>query len=176
MTSDVLVVIRSSGERTEEACCHLLSRQVPDENIVIIHEVPFEAVVAKTFTLGSERGLRWTLAVDADVLFADEAVAKLMAIAEKADENVFEIQGQTLDKFFAGPRPAGHHLFRTSLFAKALAHVPQEGVSLRPESFVMKKMASTGYPWLQEELIVGLHDHEQYYRDIYRKSFVQAKL
>jgi hypothetical protein len=71
--------------------------------------------------------------------------------------------------------PAGNHLYRTSLLNKARKVVPFDGRSLRPETYVIKEMAKEGYPWIQTEDVIGLHDYEQYYRDIVRKMFVRAR-
>ena len=171
---DVTAIVRSVGERTETACYNLLAEQVPAENIVIINEVPFSAAVAKTFQVGIERGLPWTLCIDADVLLRYGAVNDLLAIAAQADKNVFEIQSNILCKFFGGPRQAGNHIYRTSLLNKALDCIPKTEV-IRPETNTIKQMAARGFPRLEiKKLTIGLHDYEQYYVDIYRKAFVQA--
>lgn len=173
-SKQVTAIVRSVGERTENACYKLLAQQVPEENIVIINEVPFSAAVAKTFQVGIERGLPWTLCIDADVLLKDGAVNDLLTIASQANENVFAIQSSILCKFFGGSREAGNHLYRTSLLNKALDCIPKTEV-IRPESNTIKKMVSQGFSWLRKkELTIGLHDYEQYYVDIYRKAFVQA--
>lgn len=171
---NVTIVIRSVGERTKAACYHLLAQQIPMQNIVVVQESPFTAAIARTFEIGLERGLPWTLCIDADVLVRPEAVIELLSIAQQTDENVFEIQGNVLDKFFCMLRPAGNHLYRTNLLAEGLKHIPAEGVSLRPETYLLRQMAAQGYPWIQEDLAVGLHDYEQYYRDVYRKAFLHA--
>lgn len=170
---DVTAIVRSVGERTEEACRYLLSEQVPEENIITINEVPFSAAVAKTFKLGLERGLPWTLCIDADVLLKEGAVAELLAVAEKLDENVFEIQANVLCKFYGGFRQAGNHLYRTSLLAKALECIPTTEV-IRPETATILQMEKRGFPWYRQDFVVGLHDYEQYYKDIYRKAFIFA--
>jgi hypothetical protein len=35
-------------------------------------------------------------------------------------------------------------------------------------------MRKAGFPWLEVPLVLGLHDSEQYLRDVYRKCFVHA--
>lgn len=170
----VTAIVRSVGKRTETACYNLLAEQVPAENIVIINEVPFSAAVAKTFQVGIERGLPWTLCIDADVLIRDGAVNDLLTVAARADKNIFEIQTNILCKFFGGARQAGNHLYRTSLLNKAFDCIPQQEV-IRPETHTIRQMAKRGFPWLEvRELTIGLHDYEQYYVDIYRKAFIQA--
>ena len=52
--------------------------------------------------------------------------------------------------------------------------IPKEGTDLRPETYALEQMRELGSPWMQIPIVLGLHDYEQYYRDIFRKSFVQA--
>jgi len=169
------VVIRSSGERTETICKELvLAQGISPDNLVVIREVPFSAAVRKGFEIGIERGLPWTLHVDADVLLRPGAISQMIAFAEQQAENVCEVQGMIIDKFFGGPRDAGNHLYRTALLPKALSCIPEEGVDIRPEFHTLNEMQKRGHPWVIVPYIVGLHDFEQYNKDIYRKCFVQA--
>lgn len=172
---NVTVVLRSCGERTEKLCYQILAQQVPAENIVVIHEHPFAKALDRSFEVGLDFGLPWTLCIDADVLLREGAVATLLKRMKEADEHVFEIQGKMLDKFFGGPMPAGNHLYRTSLLDRARRFVPFDDRTLRPETYVIKEMAKEGYPWLQTEDVLGSHDYEQYYKDIYRKMFVRSR-
>lgn len=173
-SDQVTVVIRSVGERTEALCHRLLAQQVPEQSIVMVRESPFTTAIAKTFQVGQDQDRPWTLVIDADTLVRRNALVKLFSIAQRADDHVFEIQAQILDKFFKIPKPAGNHLYRTALLDQALDLIPSSEESLRPETFVIKAMAARGYPWIQVDWIVGLHDYEQYCVDIYRKAFTHA--
>jgi hypothetical protein len=172
--TNITAIVRSAGERTEAACYELVAQQIPQENIVIIREVPFATAVAKTFEVGIERGLPWTLCIDADVLLRENAILDLLKIAEQAEENVFEIQASVLCKFFGGHRPAGNHLYRTSLLEKGLSCVADASF-IRPETETINRMKEQGHPFIEVGMIVGLHDYEQFYKDIYRKCFIQAR-
>lgn len=174
LIDNVTVVIRAAGERTEAICHNLLAQQIAEENIIVIREAPFAAALAASYRAGIERNRPWTLCIDADVLVRPTAVADLLHIGEEADENVFEVQGLVLDKLTGGPRPAGNHLYRTSLLSKALELVPLNEEDIRPEYYTLKAMKTLGYPWLQCPVLVGLHDFEQYYRDIFRKCYIHA--
>lgn len=172
---DITVIIRSVNERTEQLCKKLLVDQgVLEENLHLIREVPFSAAMRKSFQIGIENKKRWTLCVDADVLSRSGAVQKLVEHAETKKENICEVQGYMLDKFFGGIRRGGFHLYRTSLLPKVIECIPKEGVDIRPESRTLKEMAKRGYPRAVVPYIVGIHDDEQYNYDIYRKAFVQA--
>jgi hypothetical protein len=170
------VVIRSSGERTVHACRELLAQQVCPQHVHTISETPFVRAVERTFEIGIAQQRPWTLAIDADVLPTPDAVRQLLSLTAQLAPSAFELQGMVLDKLLGGPRAAGNHLFRTALLPEALRHIRTEEVarSLRPETYVLRRMAEAGHEWIQHDLVVGLHDYEQYYRDIYRTAFVHA--
>jgi hypothetical protein len=171
----VCVLIRSVGERTETVCRELiLSQDIPPENIIVIKKTPFTLALQAAFETGIAYNCPWTFCVDADVLLLPGSIQKMLALAEKQKSNVCEIQGRVLDKFLGGPREAGNHLYRTSLLKIALENLPLDPNTLRPETDTLSTMKQKGYPHVSVSLLVGIHDFEQYYRDIYRKCFVQA--
>jgi hypothetical protein len=171
----VTVIIRSVGERTEQLCQELILAQGVDlDNVVTVRETPFSAAMRKSFETGLERGLPWTFCVDADLLLRPGSVEMMVQLAEQQKENVCEIQGYVLDKFFGGPRNGGVHLYRTGLLDRVISQIPREGVDIRPEFHTLKAMKAQGYPWVDVPYLIGLHDFEQYYGDIFRKCFVQA--
>ncbi len=154
---DVTVVIRSVGERTEAACRELLAQQVPKDNIVSVSNAPFSATLADSYRAGIDRGLAWTLCVDADVLVLANSIAGLLDIALKLPAEACEVQGLVLDKFFGVRRPAGNHLYRTSMLSKALGLIPREGEDIRPEFYTLNKMTG-GHPWMERPLVVGARE------------------
>jgi hypothetical protein len=46
--------------------------------------------------------------------------------------------------------------------------------NVRPEFQTLQAMAAIGYPYKTVPFLVGIHDFEQYYRDIFRKCFIHA--
>lgn len=175
MRKEVCVVIRSVKERTEELCKKLIVEQgVPESQVFIVHEVPFAASMRKGFELGIESNCQWTYCIDADVLLRPGSMAQMLEAAQRADGMTCELQGVVYDKFFGGARPAGNHFYRTSLLKEAVKRIPEEGVNVRPEYHTLQAMKQDGFNWCDLNIPVGLHDSEQYYRDIYRKCFVQA--
>ena len=173
--SIITIVIRSADERTEKICKNLILEQgVNPEALFIVKEAPFSRAMRRSFEIGIKENRKWTLCIDADVLLRPGSIKKLIGFAEKQKSNVCEIQGFVMDKFFGGPRQAGNHLYRTSLLKKVITCIPEEGVNIRPENHTLEKMAEIGYKWKSVPVIVGLHDHEQYNFDIFRKAFVHG--
>ena len=172
--AEITAIVRSAGERTKELCYRLLCDQLPPENIVVIEEYPFTSALRKSFQLGIELGRPWTLCVDADTLLWRKSLRNLLTWALATESCIFQVQCDVLDKLFAVPKKAGVRLYRTSLLPQAIACIPADGVSQRPETIVRDQMTSLEYPSLYKRVTVGLHDFEQYYRDLYRKAFVHA--
>lgn len=175
INSSTTVIIRSVGERTESLCKKLILDQgVPKRNVLIIREAPFSAAMKKSFEIGINRGLRWTLCVDADVLLRENAISEMVRLGNKQSANILELQGLVLDKLTNSIRQGGPHLYRTSLLESALKFIPKEGTDIRPEASTLLAMEKLGFPWKQVHVLFGLHDFEQYNRDIFRKCFVHA--
>jgi hypothetical protein len=175
-TGDVHVVVRSANERTTSVATQLACAQLqPDHDISVIAEVPFEAALRATYTIALDVGKKWTMALDADILLAPDAIAELIRAAELMPPHYVQVQGRIWDKIIGTYRPAGPRIYRTELLKLALEYVPEAGSEIRPESYVLEQMGKLGFPSRRVSPILGLHDFEQYYRDLYRKSFVHAK-
>lgn len=168
---DLTVIIREANERTLPLCRELLESEFGKDKVVVVSEVPFTKALKKTYEIGIERGCPWTLVIDADVLIREGAIEYLLRVAESVDSNVFEIQGKVLDKLIGGARDAGNHLYRTAHLREAITKIPHKNNSARPEYDTIRRMRSEGFPYLVLDVIVGLHDYEQCFCDVYRKAF-----
>lgn len=171
---DLTIIIREANERTLPLCRELLESEFGKDKVVVVSEVPFAKALEKTYEIGIERGCPWTLVIDADVLIREGAIEYLLRVAESVDSNVFEIQGKMLDKLIGGARDGGIHLYRTAHLREAITMIPHKNNSDRPEFDTMKRMSSEGFPFLVLDVIVGLHDYEQCFCDVYRKAFFHA--
>jgi len=170
--SDVTIVVRECGERTAELCVWLLQQTFPEHEIHRVSARPFSETLRLSLEKGKAEGRPWTLCIDADVLVLPE-LTELLAEAETMPTDVFEIQGLVIDKLMTAPRAAGNHLYRTDLIPRALPLIAA-GQGLRPETEMIEAMASEGFPNRQSVIVVGLHDFEQSYRDIYAKAFLHG--
>jgi hypothetical protein len=175
MIDNVAIIIRTCGERTYETCYHMAQSQVPTQNIMVLRETPHHRAVKKTFEIGVEKALEWTLALDADLLLTSTAISDLMRIAESESENTFEIQGRILDKLFGGVRSGGPHLYRTKLLRVALELGTAPDTEIRPDNYMIHRMKYAGYPFVQDEVILALHDYAQFYSDICRKCIAHSR-
>ncbi len=172
---DVLTVIRTTGERTTELCELLVSEQVIPDNITFIHETTSSLAVSRTFELGLEYGMPWTIAIDADVLIYSRAIHSLVGLAEQSPAATFHLAGRLIDKLSGGPICIGLHIYRTTHLDHALKVTKASGIVPRLESQVIQQMKTAGYVDAEVDAVLGLHDFEQDYRDLYRKGFMNAR-
>lgn len=175
MHSDVFVIIRTTGERTLPGVEALAVREVGREYVEVVRAYPFAETLKRSYEAAITRDAEWTVCVDADVLFFSDVIPMFRRAVRAMSGDTFGIQGYVLDKFFGGSRPAGVRIYRTALLQRALSYIPFDGRSKRPETYVIKKMGLEGYRWEQHGILSGLHDFEQYYRDIYRTCFFHAQ-
>lgn len=171
----ISAVIRTVGERTFPLCHSLLQQSFAVEDIAVVQEKPFSKALQKSFLEGINSGSEWVLVLDADVLITADYIPDALALLNAAPPNLFVLQCLVCDKFFGVLRPAGNHIYRTSLLREALACIPEEGKSLRPESDTISAMVQKGYLFWQKPILAGLHDFEQYHSDIAKKCFLQAR-
>lgn len=175
ISENVKVVVRSVGERTTDACIQSIVAQGFERNqITVVTAYPFSNALRVSLEAGLDAGKEWTLIVDADVLLRDDAVERLFKYASRRPENICEIHGLVLDKFFNKFRLAGNHLYRTNKIEQVLKKISNDRKITRPETHALNAMAQSGSPFEKIALVVGIHDFEQYRRDIFRKCFLQA--
>lgn len=170
----VHVIVRGVGERTESHARQLLATVFGAERVEVIRERPFSRAIVVGLERGLERGAEWILCIDADVLVSARGVQQLLDRASSLPGEGLAIQGLIWDKFFPVLRPAGNHLYRSKWAREAIACIPVEGSSLRPESDMLRAMQAKGHPWAQCDAVVGVHDFEQFHSDVFRKCFLQA--
>jgi hypothetical protein len=171
---DLIVVIRSASERTLDACKALLFKQFPHECVYLLNERPLEAALRKTYEIGIGTHADWLITLDADVLLREGAVSMLRTEAETLPKHYFQLEGLVHDKLTGLFRKAGYRIYRTKYLKDGLRKIPKNGTEIRPEFATLQRMAALGYPSLEINMVFGIHDYEQFYRDIYRKAFIHA--
>jgi hypothetical protein len=168
------IVIRTAGERTVGACHELIARQALGVPIEIVSERPFEAALARTYEIGLDLSRDWTMTLDGDVLVRKGAIDALIEAAATVPDHYAQVEGRIFDKLLGTYRHAGHRLYRTRLLERARKFIPKPGEEIRPEFSTLRKLALNGFPSRRIGAVVGIHDFEQYYGDLLRKSFVHG--
>jgi len=169
------VIVRAAGERTSDACVRELERQTSPAAVERVELTPFWRTLRAGLEHGRHSGADWVLSVDADVLPSQQAVSMAMAWAAKAGDRDAVLSGMIQDKFTATVRFGGIRLYRAATIPLVLEVMPGLGETVRPESTAIKKLAERGWRHHLVSELAGLHDYEQYYRDIYRKAFLHMQ-
>lgn len=176
--ADVFVVVREAGERTAPAACALAAAEVGAASVTSIREVPFAAALRRGLELGVEARRRWTLCLDADVLMRPGAVGDLVRAAEdaaRAAPGLLGVSGHVADALLGQIRVAGNSLYLTERLPAALATGEFHARKRRPETHLKRVMERAGYPWKVVKPRIGLHDDEQYFRDVFRTVFAHNR-
>ncbi|MGB7396138.1 MAG: hypothetical protein WA913_17280 [Pricia sp.] len=171
---DFIWLIRSAGERTAQHCLHLVQDIAPEHEVHFIEEEPFNQALVKGFGIAEASSAKWMVCIDADVLLYRKGILELLEVARRAEEDVCYVQGLTIDRFIPIIRSAGNGIYRTSVASQAKSLVPRGDSSNRPETTTMQGLLAAGYKMYRTNIVVGIHDYGQYYRDIYRKVFLHT--
>lgn len=174
---NVTIVLRAVAERTEGFCRYLIEQEFDPAQIVTVRVTPLVASVRAMFEAGINEGRDWTVVIDADTFIFKNSTQRLVEKAIKINSDsagmLYWLQGRTLCKFLGGPRDGGTYVYNTAHLEKSLEFLPEN--DLRPENYIAKKMRDIGYKFkVQKDLVTCLHDHDQWYVDIFRKCLVQA--
>ena len=165
---EATLIVRSCGERTTEACLRMLGRPAH-----LITGTPFSDTLRRAFERGIGEGRPYTVMVDADVLPYMHLVPTLMEAAEADTGDWFQKHALIFCKLF-GRRGAGNRIYRTALLPRALDLIDRYRLDERPETAIIRDMATQGHGRAEIPRVVGLHGWEQSYRDLYRVAYVHA--
>jgi len=175
-TSQLTIVVRAAGERTEQACVGILSKGLDDPSqCTVIHEHPFSAAVRRTLEIGRDAGRAWLVAVDADLLPLADVLLRVREVCGKMAANAYCATPLFLCKSVGGLATRGLHIYRASLLDEALRITPSGLEPLRPESAIQDAMVKRGYTRECYAKIFGLHEFEQSFRHLYIKSLLRAR-
>jgi len=174
--TELTVVIRAAGERTEEACIASFARQLPlQSQLVVIHESPFSKAVTRSFEIGIQSNRPWLIAVDADILPLDDVVTRIREICSKMASNAFVATPLFLCQTMGGLATRGLHCYRTSMLQEAIELAPTLPDDLRPESRFHDAMVERGYTRECYAKILGLHEFEQSAIHLYLKGMLRSR-
>jgi hypothetical protein len=170
MNKDILVVIRTSGERTFPLTYESISNQVRSTNIIVINKAPFYQAVVEMFKLAKSKRHTYLLSLDADVILDPMAVSKIISNTKKYDAmKTFRIYHNVQDKFF-GNMACGNNLFFNRWSGDCYNYLLKDGDSSlnRPESVNVDNFARRFK--LESHNVnetIGQHQYHQYYSHIY---------
>jgi hypothetical protein len=167
---NLCIIIRSVDERTARSCDKLLEIGFGIKPIIVEKIYPFSDALKEAYKVAFEQNRYWTLMLDGDVLPSAKQIKKVFDwVIRKDNYKLFQVTAKVVDKFFGGPRSAGFRIYKTSYLENAINLIPTEDISLRPETYTIKEIQKLhGCFSLESDVVIGLHDFEQFYADIFR--------
>ncbi len=169
-------VIRTVGERTEEVCIELVQLQKNlNEKATVIREPTHASAVDKTFMLGLQSEADWFVLIDADMLLLPGCMQEIKNEIQSLSKNTFVIFPAVYDKLYS-MRRWGVTVYRVSVIEevyKAFQKVRRHH-HLKIEGKAIKEVASRQKEMYFSRKVVALHDFHQYYKDLYRKTYLNA--
>ena len=163
------IIIRASGERTEKKCIELAEKE---GHVHVVRAFPFGESIRQTYEMAIDLNNDFIPVVDADVLLKPGVLKQAIQELRGKNNNIFCLDGKTNCKIMLQNRRAGIHIYRTALLKDAFKYIDNDHI--KPESNVRRSMTADGFPTYSSKLVFGLHDYEQYYKDIWRKVVLQT--
>lgn len=171
--SSVQVIQRHAFERTQRVGLSLARAAAPDSPVHAVNEGGFPSTFRAALELASASDADWTVMVDGDVLLLPDAIGRGLDLATRYPRDHFVVSGCVHDRLLGTVRHGGVRFYRTRLIPCALELEGWEG-QIRPESTLIRLMGERGTPSATTALLAGMHDFEQYYRDLFRTAVVHA--
>jgi len=172
--SNVTVVIRSSGERTEKLCYDSVMLGAQKKNIHIVKVAPFPEAVKEIINLTTKLRVKYYLQVDADVVLVkgwQKVIAKCIEKYNKGEfKNIYEIDFNVTDRFIKPNMQMGVYLCNTEFNeAKAACLEATKGL-VKPEGsirHVIKEKFNADFAYCEE--VIGYHGFMQFKVDIFNR-------
>lgn len=172
---DFFICVRTIGERTEKCLIDRIKDEFPSIQLAVASDYPSSKTLEKAFHLALESGKRWSIQLDADLLLMPAALQKMFNALRELHQNVFAVRFLIADPLLGTVRFAGNQTYRIDYIPYALPFAKKSHEKLRPDRHVIEKMEAQGYLFADvKQEVIGVHDIEQFYRDIYRKCFVYS--
>ncbi len=162
--------VRSASERTSEMAASLLGEVGVLQEVASVEMSPSSVALEYCLREGRKRGAEWVMICDGDVLTNLGSVEQLVGQLGELESKDLVVISRVVDKLFGEIRTGGIRVYRSSVVDLLDAEVLCIG-STRPDSSLIPQMRQAGYRAMESSVVVGLHDYEQYYRDLYRKGY-----
>lgn len=167
-------MIRTVGERTSGACVEMVKKLGYDPQIIT--EYTHYAAVEKTYEIGLDSRGDWTFSVDADVILEPRMVESVLDDLFSSPEDVRVAHPGVVDKLYRLKRWAGIQVYRTDALdeLRSIFKLKKQQRQLKIEGACISELRRRGRKVAFVKRVVGLHDYYQYYRDLYRKVYLNS--
>lgn len=169
-STSILLVQRHAHERTQDIGFRLAKAEFSEAPAISIAEGPFPRTLRRCFELAVERDMQWTVTLDGDVLLLPGAGDAVRRLIPRMPVSAGHADLLVRDRVHGRIRSAGVRLYRTSTMRTALSKGDWSGQD-RPEYHLLQSLRPMVEGW-SPSVLVGIHDYEQYLRDLFRTAFV----
>ena len=167
----VAIIQRHAHERTQAVGLALAEREFPGATVRAVAAGDFPTTLRRCFEEAVALDREWTVTLDGDVLLLPGAGAAIVRLIDRMPPRAGHADLLVQDRVTGEARSAGVRIYRTSTMRTALDIGDWSGV-LRPETHLLASLP--GIAAWSPSVLVGLHDHEQYLRDLFRTAFVMV--
>jgi len=177
--SEITVIVRAVGERTEQKVIEYLKRDFGEKNVFVVKDVsPLIEATKKAYSIAMKRNAKWTLFVDADTFIKKENFDVFLKKADEIieqDEKAFVFQGYLFDKFPQVYRYAGIWLYRTDKLHLLSKYYDFSSPKLKPDDCMVSSLiydkVGTSYAI---DIPIGIHDFFQTSESVLKKYLLRA--
>ena len=177
MNKEIFIVIRSVGEKTEQALLNdLLSLSyVEKEDVALVKEQPFSESVKKTFQLGIGSEKKVLVVLDADLIIIKPNFTYFIDMVCRSHFLV-GAQGFCHDFFWKGPRRGGVHCYNIETIRSHIDDLDFDPLQARPETHVKGQLEKiTGQRYVIVPYVCCFHGYLQSAKDITRTIYIQSR-
>ena len=170
-SKDFYVIIRSANERTLPLCQKSVETLGVDYEVINIQ--PFWKAVIATFEIGIDRGRRFSIGLDADIILYENAVDTFIRGITNMP-GYWKYDFGLKDRFYP-ERISGVHVYDTKILPRALENYPKNIERIpKPERQFVRELRKKRYKDTNVPDIVGKHGYYQYYKDIFNRFLHRA--
>lgn len=166
----IALVQRHAHERTQAAGLELARAELPEAEVVSVAAGDFPTTLRRCFETAVSLDHEWTVTLDGDVLLLPGSGRALRRLMARMPARAGHADVLVHDRVTGLARSAGVRIYRTTTMRTALRVGDWSG-TLRPETELMSSLLPA-IPWWSPSVLIGLHDHEQYLRDLFRTALV----
>ncbi|HEY4377058.1 MAG TPA: hypothetical protein VGM93_07855 [Acidimicrobiales bacterium] len=151
-----------------------LLQELPVDTVTTVSESPLSRSLRTSFEMAIDADAEWLLICDADVVPVGDGLRRVLRQATEMPSHYLQMSPRVQDLTFRAPLTRGVRVYRVSLLPVALEVLASGTHERRPESGLINDLVAVGHPSGLSHVVVGLHDFEQWHRDLYRKGYFFA--
>jgi hypothetical protein len=173
------IAVRATNERTLTNLYAQLKQQMETGDIIEVFgdQEPFAEKMLRVYKWCLLQNLPISLVIDADILLRKSALKNIRKKFESLPSHCSGFGVMLFDRYFKRPKFRGLHIYRTCFLNLYIQNLPKVIDSLRPETDLKKIVGNLGHPHdngFVNFYVAGLHDYDQWYRDIYFKMLIRS--